>query len=226
MSRLGDLIKQERLRHKLNTKQLAKMTGISEQFLIGVEQGTKIIQDTEARRILKKMGAQEIIEQNLTLDDIATTVDLHTAQLKSSTNKATSNEASSIWLDALSSVLHKIPVYNAIMKQIDARFLPKQDGKIDGYPADKLLYFEVFDDQMRGFRMQRGDRVLLVKDNCFQDGAIMLVQENEHYMLRKIKKLDALHIMLQSFGREYQGDTYNIDTIRPIAKAIKFEANL
>lgn len=204
------------------------MGGVSEQFLLGVEEGSRIIQDTEARRILKKLGAVHAIEQNFTLEDIAATVDLQTAETKKEQKKSENNTgvAGSIWLDALSAVLQKIPIYNAIMKQVDSRFLPKQDGKIEGYSADKLMYFLVNDDEMRGFRIIRDDLVLLVKEQIFIDGAIMLVQQNEHYMLRKIKKLDARHILLQSFGREYDSLSYDIGDIKAIAKAIKFEAKL
>lgn len=229
MSRLGDLLKQERQRRKLSTKQAAKIAGVAEKFLIDVEAGNRIIQDTEARRILKKLGATQAIEQNFTLDDIAATIDLNTAKQEKIEKKKINNNkeiTGSIWLDALSAVLQKIPVYNTIMKHIDDVFLPKQDGKIYGFLAEKLLYFEVFDEDMRGFRLFRGDRVLLVKENSVIDGAIMLVQENEHYMLRKIKKLDASNIMLQSFGRDFDSKTCAMASIKVIARAIKFEAKL
>ena len=53
MSRLGDMIKQERLRAGWSHKQLAKKSGVSEKFLVEVEAGTRIIADTQATRILK-----------------------------------------------------------------------------------------------------------------------------------------------------------------------------
>ena len=56
MSRLGDMIKQERLRAGWSHKQLAKKSGVSEKFLVEVEAGTRIIADTQATRILKVLG--------------------------------------------------------------------------------------------------------------------------------------------------------------------------
>ena len=56
MSRLGDTIKQERLRAGWSHKQLAKKSGVSEKFLMEVEAGTRIIADTQATRILKVLG--------------------------------------------------------------------------------------------------------------------------------------------------------------------------
>ena len=76
MSRLGDLIRTERLRAKLTPKQVAKKCGLAESYLIAVENGTKIIADDQARRILRKIGLREQTEADFTLDDIAATVDL------------------------------------------------------------------------------------------------------------------------------------------------------
>ena len=71
MSRLGDLLRTERLRRKMTLKQVAKLSGVSESFLKDVEEGKRIIADDQARRILKKIGLTEQTEQGFTLDDIA-----------------------------------------------------------------------------------------------------------------------------------------------------------
>ena len=52
MSRLGDLIRTERIRQKMTPKQVAKKCGVSESFILAVEAGTRIIADDQARRIL------------------------------------------------------------------------------------------------------------------------------------------------------------------------------
>ena len=79
MSRLGDLIKLERTRRGLSAKQVAKKCGVAEKYLLDVEQGTRIIADDQARRILKSMGMQQQTEADFSLDDIAATVDLQSA---------------------------------------------------------------------------------------------------------------------------------------------------
>lgn len=238
MSRLGDLLRQERLRRQLTSKQAAKLAGVSEAFLVGVEQGKKIIADTEARRILKKLGVQQPKEDYFSLEDVAATVDLKTivpkkepAPMQLSAKGYTrqgedSSVSGSLWLDALSAVLKKVPVYNGIYQQIDSRLLPVQQEKVEGYAPDKVFYFEVADDDMRGFRLLRGDRVFLVKESLPQDGALMLVQVREHYMIRKIKKLDAANLMLQSFGREYEGISMPVDKVKCIGLCLRLEAKL
>lgn len=82
MSRLGDLIRTERIRQKLTPKQVAKKCGVSESYLLAVEAGTRIIADDQARRILKTIGLKQQTEAEFTLDDIAATVDLAQVQPK------------------------------------------------------------------------------------------------------------------------------------------------
>ena len=67
MSRLGDLIRTERIRQKLTPKQVAKRCGVSESYLLAVEAGTRIIADDQARRILKSMGLKQQTEAEFTL---------------------------------------------------------------------------------------------------------------------------------------------------------------
>ena len=138
MSRLGDLIRLERTRQNLTYKQVARKCGVSDKYLMEVEAGTRIIGDDQARRILKTIGMKEQTEADFTLDDIAATVDLQSAvpqlgkaveekKLTKKEKRAGDDEpgvAGSIWLDALSGVLKHVPVYNAVMKEVDHRLLP------------------------------------------------------------------------------------------------------
>lgn len=260
MSRLGDLIRTERVRAKLTPKQLAKKCGIAESYLVAVEKGTKIIADDQARRILKAIGLREQTEADFSLDDIAATVDLAAvgsptaktvqaarpmpkqepeAELVASTggrapsghkdvadSDAEKGVGGSIWLDALTSVLKHVPVMNAIMKPIDHRLLPIVGGKIEGANPDKVFYYLVPDDSMRGFRIHQGDLALIVPAHSPIDGAIMLVEHNSHRYLRKVKKLADLTVILQSFDKEYDAETAQINECTFIGRAAKLEVTL
>ena len=142
MSRLGDLIRTERVRQTLTPKQVAKKCGVSESYLMAVEAGTRIIADDQARRILKAIGLKQQTEAEFTLDDIAATVDLVQVQPKMAAAAAKKPErkeaevvatsleegvAGSVWLDALASVLKRVPVMNAVMKPVDHKLLPIQE---------------------------------------------------------------------------------------------------
>ena len=236
MSRLGDLIRTERIRHKMTPKQVAKKCGVSESYLVAVEAGTRIIADDQARRILKAIGLKQQTEAEFTLDDIAATVDLAQVQpkmaevLKKKPEKkeaelAASSEdegvAGSVWLDALQSVLKRVPVMNAVMKPVSYQLVPVENSRIEGANPDKVFFYLAPDDSMRGFRIHRGDIVLTVPAQSPVDGAIMLMNYNEHRYLRKVKVLDDRNVLLQSYDREYEAETVPISEIGFIARCVK-----
>lgn len=239
MSRLGDLIRTERIRLKLTPKQVARKCGVSESYLMAVEAGTRIIGDDQARRILKTIGLRQQNEAEFTLDDIAATVDL--AQVRPSlaakaaapkprpkeAEKVASSEekdegvAGSIWLDALGSVLKRVPVMNAVMKPVRYKLVPVENGRIEGANPEKVFYYLSPDDSMRGFRIHRGDLVLTVPAQSPVDGAIMLINYNEHRYLRKIKVLNDRQILLQSYDREYEQETADISDVGFLSRCVQ-----
>ncbi|MGN0746164.1 MAG: S24 family peptidase [Aristaeellaceae bacterium] len=247
MSRLGDLIRTERLRAKMTPKQVAKKCGVSESYIVAVEAGTRIIADDQARRILKTIGLREQTEADFSLDDIAATVDLAAAapavaqavqQPKAAKPRLVrpdeedapvekdSGVAGSVWLDALTSVLKRVPVMNAVMKPVDYRLIPIQSGKIEGANPDKVFFYLAPDDSMRGFRIHAGDIALIVPAQSPVDGAVMLVEHNSHRYLRKVKKLDSFQVMLQSYDREYDAETVQLNECTFLGRAVKLEITL
>lgn len=246
MSRLGDLIRTERLRSKLTPKQVARKCGVSESYIMAVEAGTRIIADDQARRILRTIGLREQVEADFTLDDIAATVDLIQVQPnkpaapkprkpaltrpeEEGATAATEKDegvTGSVWLDALSSVLKRVPVMNAVMKPVDFRLIPIQGGRIEGANPDKVFYYLAPDDSMRGFRIHAGDIALMVPAQSPVDGAVMLVEYNSHRYLRKVKKLDAFSVLLQSYDREYDAQTVQLSECSFLGRAVKLEISL
>ena len=239
MSRLGDLIRTERVRQKMTPKQVAKKCGVSESFILAVEAGTRIIADDQARRILKTIGLREQTEADFTLDDIAATVDLQTVQpamvqkpapkaekIASTEETPAEGVAGSVWLDALSSVLKRVPVLNAVMKPVDHRLLPILNGRIEGANPDKVFFFLAPDDSMRGFRIHSGDVALVVPAQSPIDGAVMLVEYGSHRALRKIKKLDNFQVLLQSYDREYNAETLALSDVNFLGRCVRLEIAL
>ena len=240
MSRLGDLIRTERIRQKLTPKQVARKCGVSESYIVAVEAGTRIIGDDQARRILKTIGLRQQNEADFILDDIAATVDLAQVQPslaarmaapkpapKEAEKVASSEEdkqegvAGSIWLDALQSVMKRVPVMNAVMKPVRYRLVPVENGRIEGANPDKVFYYLAPDDSMRGFRIHRGDIVLTVPAQSPVDGAVMLINYNEHRYLRKIRVLNDRQVLLQSYDREYEQETADISDVGFLSRCVQ-----
>ena len=235
MSRLGDLIRTERIRQKLTPKQVARKCGVSESYLLAVEAGTRIIADDQARRILKTIGLKQQTEAEFTLDDIAVTVDLAQVQprLAEAVKKPPKKEAElaassddegvagSVWLDALQSVLKRVPVMNAVMKPVSYRLVPVENGRIEGANPDKVFFYLAPDDSMRGFRIHKGDVVLTVPAQSPVDGAVMLMNYKEHRYLRKVKILDDRNVLLQSYDRAYEAETVPISDIGFLSRCVQ-----
>ena len=242
MSRLGDLIRTERIRQKLTPKQVARKCGVSESYLLAVEAGTRIIADDQARRILKTIGLKQQTEAEFTLDDIAATVDLAQIQPRMAAAAAKKPErkeaevvaasqeesvAGSVWLDALQSVLKRVPVMNAVMKPVSYKLVPVENGRIEGANPEKVFFYLAPDDSMRGFRIHKGDIVLTVPANSPVDGAVMLLTYNEHRYLRKVKILDDRNVLLQSYDRQYEAETVPVNEIGFLSRCVQvtFELN-
>ena len=227
MSRLGDLILLERTRQKLTRKQVARKCGVSEGYIKDVEEGRRIIQDDQARRILKTLGTSQRNEAEFSLDEIAAAVDLGTlAPAKPAPKSASAEEQSGIWLDALSSVLQPVPIMNAGFVQIGRRMLPIQDGKIEGAKPERVLYFQAPDDSMRAMRIEKGDLVLVVPQALPVDGAIMLVEYGAHRCLRRIRLLGDSKILLQSGDRDLDAQAMHISEIKLVGRAVRIEITL
>ncbi len=243
MSRLGDLIRLERTRQKLTYKQVARKCGVSEKYLEEVESGRRIIQDDQARRILKTMGMQQQTEADFTLDDIAATVALQSAMpaiaqaaekklTKKEKREGTEDEASgepvsgSIWLDALSGVLKHVPVMNAAMKEVGHRLLPITNGKIEGANPDKVYYLTAPDNDLRGFRVMKGDLLLVVPAQAPVDGAIMVLDTPYGKILRKTVSMPNFQVMLQKFDQACESEITNLNAITCVGRCVRLEAEL
>ena len=240
MSRLGDLLMLERTRQKLTRKQVARMCGISESYLKDVEEGRRIIQDDQARRILNKLGTSQRNEAEFSLDEIAATVDLGTLAPQKPAPQpekkpeprpeparpVSAEEQSGIWLDALSSVLRPVPVMNAGWIQVSRKMVPIQDGKIEGAKPERVVYFLAPDDSMRAMRIEKGDLVLIVPQNLPEDGAIMLVEYGANRCLRRVKLLGNSNILLQSGDRELVAESVHISDIKIVGRAVRVEITL
>ena len=243
MSRLGDLIRLERTRQGMTFKQVAKKCGVSEKYLMEVESGKRIIADDQARRILKTIGLKDSrTEAEFTLDDIAATVDLQSAVAPAISQvvpdkKLTKKEKQggdsdqtavpgSIWLDALAGVLKHVPVFNAAMKEIDHRLLPITNGKIEGANPDKVYYPSAPDNQMRGFRVMKGDYLLVVPASGPVDGALMVLDTPYGKILRKTILMAGFQVMLQTYDDRCESEIKNLNEITVVGKCVRLEAEL
>ena len=243
MSRLGDLLLTERMRKKKTRKEVARMCGVSEGYLKDVEEGRRIIQDDQARRMLKILGSVHTGDREFSLDEIAATVDLETLvpqQKKEEPERiqvsspvaapkkkdSGEKEMSGIWLDALSTVVRSVPVFNAAMAVIGKKLVPVANGKIEGSNPDKVFFFSAPDDSMKFMRIEKGDTVLIVPQSVPENHAIMLVEYGAHRFLRQLKFLGNNQLLLQSGDRELDVHAVAAGECKILGKAVRNEFRL
>lgn len=227
MSRLGDMIKQERLRAGWSHKQLAKKSGVSEKFLVEVEAGTRIIADTQATRILKVLGktSEFIADFEGKADGVPTPEPVRAAPRPAPAAKkpAAPAEPTDAWVNALGGLMRAVPVRDAAGRDVDSRILPVQSGRIEGVVAEKVFYLVAPDDSMMGYRIRKGDRVLILPATVLVDNAVLLFQSEGIYYLRKVKIQDGGRVLLQWYDYEPHSEVVPAKQLTLVGRARRVE---
>lgn len=227
MSRLGDMIKQERLRAGWSHKQLAKKSGVSEKFLVEVESGTRIIADTQATRILKVLGktSEFIADFEGKADGVPTPEPVRAAPRPAPAAKkpAAPAEPTDAWVNALGGLMRAVPVRDAAGRDVDSRILPVQSGRIEGVVAEKVFYLVAPDDSMMGYRIRKGDRVLILPATVLVDNAVLLFQSEGLYYLRKVKIQDGGRVLLQWYDYEPHSEVVPAKQLTLVGRARRVE---
>lgn len=233
MSRLGDAIRAARIAAKMSEKQLGRKCGMAENVIKDIESGRRIIADDQAQRILKLLGANTQLSTEL---DVAAEPEVKLrprprayvmpAQDVEPSQQKAADESTDAWLDALGGVVKRVPIMDEKSVVIDHVLTPIIGGKIEGGAADKVLYFRVPDDSLRGFRIHAGDLLLTVPDNKAADGALMLVEYKGRRMVRKLLKMDGLRIQMQAFDREFEAVIAPMNEVRILGRCVKLQRTL
>lgn len=228
MSRLGDAIRKARLAAKMTEKQLGRKCGMAENVIKDIESGRRIIADDQAQRILKLLGANTELSTEL---DVAAEPEVKLrprprayvmpARDVAPEQQKAADESTDAWLDALGGVVKRVPVMDPKGLVIDHVLTPIIGGKIEGGAPDKVLYFRMPDDSLRGFRVHAGDLLLTIPETRAQDNALMLVEYKGVRMVRKLLKLDGMRIQMQAFDREFEAVAAPASEVRVLGRCIK-----
>ncbi len=231
MSRAGEKLKNIREQLGLNQKQLAKKLGVAESFINEVEMGRKILNESFMNK-LSKLAGKDINDISMSIEEDA---DMEVADVKPSIMKthkvSTSNkdlpEINDVWSNALSSVLKTVPIYKYDLKQtVGSRQLPVVSNKIEGHSVDKVLFLEIEEDDMIGFRMAKGDIAFAHLTHEAPNNAICLVEYNSERAIRQIKKLDSNKVLLISNKGSIRTETAYTKDINVIAALDRVEIKL
>ncbi|MBQ8506421.1 MAG: helix-turn-helix domain-containing protein [Clostridia bacterium] len=234
MSRLGDAIRKARLAKKMTEKQLGRKCGMAENVIKDIESGRRIIADDQAQRILKLLGADGgplsteldvAAEPEVQLRPRPRAYILPAKDVAPEQQQAV-NESTDAWLDALGGVVKRVPVMDPKGVVIDHVLTPIIGGKIEGGAPDKVLYYRMPDDSLRGFRVHAGDLLLTIPESRAQDGALMLIEYKGVRMVRKLLKMDGMRIQMQSFDREFESVIAPQPEVKVLGRCVKLQRTL
>ncbi|WP_317311989.1 helix-turn-helix transcriptional regulator [Clostridium thermobutyricum] len=224
MSRVGERIKEARLKSNMTQKALAKKLGVAEKYINEVELGRKVAQESFIDRAAKILKAD--------LNDISMVVtdkDLMDERKAASNFKPqkTKVEKNDVWENAFSSVLRNVPIYDYNLKNVlGHKELPIHSNKVEGYPQDKVLYIKIQDDEMSGFRMLEGDLVFARLVSELNSNGFFLVNHKGENKIREIKRLDNSKVLLMSNRGGLMTETVEVKNLQVIAKLDRIEINL
>lgn len=218
MSRIGDKVKAARQAKNLSQKQLAKKLGVSESFISDVEIGRKIANQSIIDRLSKILG-KEMNDITMSFEEQVYKKEDNKIKYSVPDEKKKVNE---IWSDALSDVLKNVPVYNYdLNKPAGFKKLPVIGNKIEGQPKDKVVYLNIEDDDMIGFRIQKGDIALGHMTQQIDNNGIFLLEYKNTRSIRQVKKLDNSKVLLVSNRGSLRTETAEIKNLKIILKLDK-----
>lgn len=222
MSRVGEKIKNIRINVGMTQKQLGKKLGVSESFINEVETGRKVINQSLIDRLSKILGKD--------INDITMSFEEQVYEEEKNTkfsNLPKKEKVKEVWNEAFGSVLKSVPVYKYNLdKPIAWRQLPLINNKVEGYAQDKVLFLEIEDDDMIGFRIVKEDIAFGHVTNQVENNAICLVEYGSKRAIRQIKKLDNNKVLLLSNRGTLRTETVEIKELKIIVKLDKLEIKL
>ncbi|MGM9965647.1 MAG: multiprotein-bridging factor 1 family protein [Clostridium sp.] len=225
MSRIGDKIKEARLKANIPQKALAKKLGVSEKYINEVEMGRKVAQESFINKASKILNV-DLNDVNMIAADEELMEEKRIEREFKLTSKK-DNKSNEVWENAFSSVLKNVPIYDYELRSVKGhKELPIHSNKIEGYPQDKVIYLEVSDDEMSGFRMLKGDLVFGHLVTELNQNGFYLVNYNGKSKIREIRRLDNSKALLMSNRGSVMTETVEIRNMKVIAKLDRVEINL
>lgn len=229
MTRLGNEINRLRQEKGLTYKQLAKLAGVTEGFIIDVEAGRRVLKDDVAAKIIKLLGHEED-KYGLNDGNDAAAQEQPVKGTAGTSVKAAPKPVQpvqQVWSDALGGILKTIPVYDYSMdKSLETRQLPIVANKVEGFAKEKVFYLKIDESDMAGFRIMRGDVALAFMMQEFDRDGIFFVEYTGKRAVRQVKKLEGNKLLLISNKGGISTETVSMKDVKFLARLIRIEIPL
>lgn len=221
MSRVGDMIKKTRTERGLTQKQLAKKCGLSESYITDIESGKRVINENLIKRISGILG-RDINEPLYEAED-EDEIETEQEEIRP---KAEPRVPNAEWQSAFSSVIKDIPVFTIEMdKAAEYKHLPVIDRKVEGYNPDKLVFMRVPDNSLAGFRVRKGDLLMIALGGECSTGFYLMEYDGQR-VIRQTKLLGNGKVLIVSSNGEISTETKDLKDIKVLGHCIRAEFKL
>ncbi len=229
MARVGEELKKSREEAKMTMKQLSKKLGVSESFINEVEQGRRVVNEDLMKRFSKVLNKNI---KTMGLGSLEETAESEPVQEQKETIRkevytAPKTPVNELWNQAFGENIKNIPIYDYEMKTpIDHRSFVVEKKKIEGYPMDKVMMFKVQNDDLKDYRIEKGDYLIAHEHKDIRNGAFMLISHKDKKMIRKVKNLNNGTVeLIQGIGSK-ESQIVSIKEITVYAEMDKLEIKL
>ena len=221
-NRMGLEISKLRKELGITQKQLGKILGVSEGFIIDVESGRRILNEDLIKKFSKalrgEVGKLDIYE----VEEKA-----YRPEPQKNVVKVVEKPVQDIWNDALAGVLMTVPVYNYKMeKQLEIKQLPIINNKVEGFAKDKVFYLTIEDDDMAGFRILKGDLVLVHNTREIDKDGIFFIDYKGRKVVRQIKNIEGGRLLIVSNRGSIVTDTVYRKDVNALGRLVRLDIML
>ena len=235
MSRVGDNIKKVRETAGMSSKTLAKKMGVSESFLLDVEQGRKVVNEAMIQRFTTILGRNV---SELGLDSFESAVfkeereEERKARVKvetvrpveKTTQPAVKNE---LWDQAFGSNLKNIPIYTPEFGQpAGQKLYPVEAGKVNGIPAEKAVLVRQINNELTGYGIYRNSLLLGSPVKTLTQDGIYLITVRGQNLIRKVKLLGNSNVLLRRCEVQEFTETIASKDVKPLLHFSTVETQL
>lgn len=231
MSRLGKKVKELRIAKGLSPKALGKKAGVSESFVLEVEDGRRILNESLANRLSKVLGS------NLNENGDFYTADQEpvkaaprkpiTEERQKPQQDLKSSAPAPQWEHAFSSIIKDVPVFDQNMTRVVThKKLVLQDNKVEGIPADKAFYIQLEEEHTAVHKLKKGDLVLLQKAAEIQSPGVYLIHYQNALRICEVKPLNSSLLLIGSGRGTLTSETAAIKDVTIMGRCIKAEVRL
>ncbi|MBE3101713.1 MAG: helix-turn-helix transcriptional regulator [Firmicutes bacterium] len=234
MSRIGQKVKEIRTAKGLSPKVLGKKAGVSESFILEVEDGRRILNEGLITRLSKvlEVNLNEIgdfyspttdgVEDNSPMTSKDARVPMSKTHIQTPVAPPSPQ-----WEHAFSNIIKDVPIYNQSMsKVLNHKKLVIQDNKVEGVPMDKAFYLQIEDANMDTLRFKKGDLILIHKISEIQGAGVYLINYQDNMRISEIKPLNNNLLLLGSHRGTLAAETAALKEVTILGKCIKAEVGL